>query len=171
MTLTPSERKDIDDWLYSQLRDKNDKMRRAGVGMHVMDRCYLDLCAFSKTDTESVEKLTELRTRVCKHSGPLEAGQIIFLEADEQTLSDRQARRGKLRGATKVIDYDGASLVKQSRILKAVYLPRLAFTFDNSREGSDKTSRRIARQILLGDYTPFDFEKRIDELLADGGKV
>lgn len=171
MTLTTSERKEIDDWLYSQLRDKNDKMRRAGVGMHVMDRCFLDLCAFSKTDAENVEKLKELRARVCKHSGPLEAGQIIFLEADEHVLSDRQARRGKLRGATMVIDYDGASLVKQSASLKAVYVPEPEFTFDNSREGSDKTSRRIARQILLGDYTPFDFEKRIDELLVSGGKL
>lgn len=171
MTLTASERKEIDDWLYSQLRDKNDKMRRAGVGMHVMDRCFLDLCAFSKTNAENVEKLKELRARVCKHSGPLEAGQIIFLEADEHALSDRQARRGTLRGAAMVIDYDGASLVNQSAALKAVYLPEPQFTFDNSREGSDKTSRRIARQILLGDYTPFDFEKRIDELLASGGKL
>jgi hypothetical protein len=171
MTLAPPERKEIDDWLYSQLRDKNDKMRRAGVGVHVMDRCYLDLCAFSKADDETVEKLKELRARVSKHSGPLEAGQIIFLEADEQVLSDRQARRGKLRGATKEIDYDGASLVKQSSILKAVYMPEAAFIFDNSREGSEKTSRKIARQILLENYTPFDFEKRIDELLANGGKV
>lgn len=128
MTLTTSERKEIDDWLYSQLRDKNDKMRRAGVGMHVMDRCFLDLCAFSKTDAENVEKLKELRARVCKHSGPLEAGQIIFLEADEHVLSDRQARRGKLRGVTMVIDYDGASLVKQSASLKAVYVPEPQFT-------------------------------------------
>lgn len=70
-----------------------------------------------------------------------------------------------------VIDYDGASLVKQSAALKSVYRPEPQFTFDNSREGSDKTSRRIAREILLGDYKPFDFEKRIDELLASGGKV
>ncbi|WP_158267983.1 SIR2 family protein [Bradyrhizobium sp. MOS002] len=170
-SLSVAQRKEIDDWLYSQLREKNDKMRRAGVGMHVMDRCYLDLCAFSKTDAENVERLKELRARVCKHSGPLEAGQMIFLEADESALSDRQARRGKLRGVTMVIDYDGAALVKQSAVLKSVYMPEPAFTFDNSLEGSDQTSRRIARQILLGEYKPFDFEKRIDELLASGGKV
>ncbi len=50
-----------------------------------------------------------------------------------------------------VIDDDGVSLVKQFATLKSVYKPEPQFTFDNSREGRDKTSRRIARQILLGD--------------------
>ena len=92
-TLTPSDRKEIDDWLYGQLRGKNDKMRRAGVGIHVMDRAYLDLCAFSESPAENVDKLKELRDRVCKFGGLLEAGQIVFLEAEEKALSERQARR------------------------------------------------------------------------------
>lgn len=170
-TLTPSDRKEIDDWLYGQLRSKNDKMRRAGVGIHVMDRAYLDLCAFSETSAENVEKLNELRGRVCKFGGPLEAGQIVFLEAEEKALSERQARRGKLRGVKKQIDYDGASLVSQSKILKAVYNPNKEFTFDNTFEGNDRTARKIARQMLLGTYTTFDFEKRIDEILGNGGIV
>jgi hypothetical protein len=170
-TLTPSDRKEIDDWLYSQLRSKNDKMRRAGVGIHVMDRAYLDLCAFSETSDENVKKLQELRNRVCKFGGPLEAGQIIFLEAEEKVLGERQARRGKLRGAKKQIDYDGASLVVQSGTLKTIYDPKNGFSFDNTHEGSDRTARRIARQILLESYSAFDFEKRIDEILANGGVV
>jgi hypothetical protein len=170
-TLTAADREEIDRWLYSQLRTKNDKMRRAGVGIHVMYRAYLDLCAFSETPAENVSKLNDLRRRVCKFGGPLEAGQIIFLEAEETALSERQARRGKLRGANKQIDYDGAALVQQSKTLKDVYGPKADFTFDNTHEGSDRTSRRIARQLLLAAYTPFDFEKRIDEILASGGVV
>jgi len=170
-TLTPTDRKEIDDWLYGQLRSKNDKMRRGGVGIYVMDRAYLDLCAFSETPAENVDKLQELRKRVCKFGGPLEAGQIIFLKAEEEILSERQARRGKLRGANKQIDYDGASLVLQSKTLENVYNPSTEFTFDNTYEGSDRTSRDIARQILLADYEVFDFEKRIDEILAVGGVV
>lgn len=170
-TLNQAERKEIDDWLYSQLREKNDKMRRSGVGVYVMDRGYLDLCAFSESSGENVTKLTELRARVSNFGGPLEAGQVIFLKANEVTLSERQAKRGKLRGANQQIDYDGASLVQQSDILKDVYHPEDKFIFDNSRESADQTSRRIARQILLGAYVPFQFEKRIDELLANGGVI
>lgn len=170
-TLTPADRGEIDNWLYSQLRNKNDKMRRAGVGIHVMDRAYLDLCAFSETPAENVSKLNDLRQRVCRFGGPLEAGQIIFLEAEETALSERQARRGKLRGAKNQIDYDGATLVQQSKILQGVYGPEVEFTFDNTHEGRDRTSRNIARRILLGTYKMFDFEKRIDEILAGGGVV
>lgn len=91
------------------------------------------------------------------------------MKAEEQVLSERQARRGKLRGANKQIDYDGASLVLQSKTLENVYNPVTEFTFDNTYEGHDRTSRNIARRILLGDYTVFEFEKRIDEILAAGG--
>lgn len=170
-TLSLVERKEIDDWLYSQLRDKNDKMRNSGVGICVMDRGYLDLCAFSTTPGENVSKLTDLRERVTRHGGALEPGQIIFLEADEPVLSERQARRGKLRGASQQIDYDGASLVQQSSVLKKVYQPDDRFTFNNSRESGDQTARKIAREILLGPYVPFNFERRVDELLASGGVI
>jgi hypothetical protein len=64
-----------------------------------------------------------LRARVSNFGGPLEAGQVIFLKANEVTLSERQAKRDKLRGANQQIDYDGASLVQQSDILKDVYHP------------------------------------------------
>jgi hypothetical protein len=173
-TLSAAERDEIDDWLYAQLREKNDKMRSAGVGIHVMDRAYLDFCAFSKTDEENVKKIDQLRARVNAVNGPLEQGQIIFLCAQEGVLSERQARRGKLRGARRQkrrrIDYDGIKLLEQSDLLKAVYRPLPEMTFDTSHETSDKTSRRIARKILLSKYETFDFEARMDELKTSGGK-
>jgi hypothetical protein len=168
-TLTPADRAEIDDWLYNQLREKNDHMRRVGVGIHIMDRGYLDLCAFSETPDENLKKLDQLRNRVHGVSGPLESGQVIFLQADEEALSERQAKRGKLRGAAKHIDYDGTTLAAQSKVLGAIYRPEANSTFDNSREACDQSSRRVAREILLGSYKPFDFERRIDELIASGG--
>ena len=172
-TLTADERKAINDWLYSQLREKNDRMRRAGVGIHIMDRGYLDLFAFSKTPEENLTKIDEIRARVCNINGPLESGQIIFVRANEKTLSDRQARRGQLRGKKKEgqIDYDGAKLARQSQILEAIYHPSAASKFDTSEVQSDVTSRCMARAILMDAYEPFDFEGRIDVLKANGGNV
>ena len=46
-TLTAPERTEIDDWVCAQLNQKNDRMRKVGVGVHVMDRGFLDLFAFS----------------------------------------------------------------------------------------------------------------------------
>jgi hypothetical protein len=62
-TLTAADREEIDRWLYSQLRTKNDRMRHTGVGIHIMDRAYLDLCAFSERPAENVSKLNDLRGR------------------------------------------------------------------------------------------------------------
>lgn len=169
-TLTEADREEIDDWLYNALREKNDRMRNVGVGIHIMDRGYLDLCAFSKTPEENLRKLEELRKRVHTVNGPLEKGQIIFLQANEDVLSERQAKRGRLRRASQQIDYDGNALAKQSKILEAIYRPDANSTFDNSREACEQSSRRVAREILLGDYNHFDFEKRIDELIKNGGK-
>ena len=172
-TLTVTERAEIDDWLYSQLREKNDRMRKVGVGIHIMDRGYLDFCAFSETPKENLKKLDELRARVHAVSGPLESGQILFIWANEEALSERQARRGSLRGKQKRkrIDYDGVKLVEQANILKSVYKPSDTSMFDTSHEPCEITCRRIAREILMGDYTPFDFEVRIDSLKARGGNV
>jgi nucleoside 2-deoxyribosyltransferase len=65
--------------------------------------------------------------------------------------------------------------VQQSDILKDVYHPEDKFIFDNSRESADQTSRRIARQILLGAYVPFHVEaiERCDILviIMDGRSI
>lgn len=172
-TLTTDERNGINSWLYSQLREKNDRMREAGVGIHIMDRGYLDLFAFSKSPEENLTKLDELRSNVCGISGALESGQILFLHASESVLSERQARRGQLRGKQRQrrIDYDGKKLAEQAQTLEAIYQPPTASKFDTSEVPSSVTSRCIAREILMGTYEPFDFEKRIDAIKAGGGNV
>ena len=110
-------------------------MRRAGVGIHIMDRGYLDFCAFSKTYAENVKKIDELRERVHAVCGNLEAGHILFIKASEEVLSQRQARRGKLRGKQRnQIDYNGAELAEQSRILETTYRPTEKSIFDTSNE-------------------------------------
>lgn len=145
-------------------------MRKVGVGIHVMDRGFLDLFAFSNSDAENLTKIEQLRDRVGGRSG-LERGQVLFVFAKEEVLSERQARRGKLRGrrGSRRIEYDGNSLAVQSEVLRKIYRPSDASVFDTSKEACDKTARRIARQILTGPYEPFDFESRMDEIKANGG--
>ena len=123
------------------------------------------------SDAENLTKIDQLRVRVSGKSGPLERGQVIFLSAKEDVLCKRQARRGKLRGkrGRRSIEYDGKSLAAQSEILKRIYRPSRNFVFDTSNEPCDKTARRIARRIFTGPYDAFDFESRIDGIMASGG--
>jgi hypothetical protein len=169
-TLDARERAEVDAWLYPQLKGKNDQMSKTGVGIHVADRAYLDLFAFSRTDDENIQKADELRHQLRMVSARLEPGHILFLSANREALASRQARRGKLRGKRKIVDYDGSKLFAQSKVLRKIYMPYRSSFFDTSWESCDVTSRRLARLILLGEYRPFDFEARIDEVCSNGGK-
>lgn len=169
-SLSPKERAEIDDWLFQQLRAKNDRIKKTGVGIHIMDRAFLDLFAFSKDAAENLSKIEKIRSKVLV-GGQLTDGHILFLTASEEVLSDRQARRGRLKGEVgdMKIEYDGSKLYEQSVILQAVYSPDEASLFDTSRESPEITCNRIARKILLGTYTPFKFTVRLSEIEAQGG--
>ena len=168
-SLTPEQRREVNDWIYGQLRVKNDNMRTTGPGIHIMDRGFLDLFAFSNDARENVEKIGQLRNQVKAVTGAFERGHVVFTEADEETLGARQARRGKLKGPERTIEYDGKELVRQGDYLKKVYAPRDDSVFDTGAEPADVVAKRIARLILLGEYEPFDFEKRIDDIKRNGG--
>jgi len=135
-----------------------------------MDRGYLDLFAFSQNDAENVAKAGQLRGRVRSVTGALERGHIVFTRADTKTLSERQARRGKLKGPSRQIEYDGSKLVKQGNVIKRIYRPAGDSVFDTGAEGPDVIARKIARLLLLEEYKPFDFEARIDEIVGAKGK-
>lgn len=164
-SLTPQERVKVNRWLYRQLVAKNMKMKSAGPGIHVMDRGYLDLVAFSKTNKENLTKLSQLRSTGMRS---FVNGHILFVKAAGDALSERQAKRGKLSEQDNQIEYDHRRLLEQSDALVEVYNP--TSIFDTSNEVCDATAQRIARHILLKDYMPFDFANRVKEIKRKGGR-
>ena len=159
----------VDKWLYGQLREKNEKMRNANLGIYVMDRAYFDLFAFSKTDAENLRKTSELRQHSTPSGDKFTQGHIIFLEADKDAFEERRAKRGRVRSGK--FEYSAATLVKQSGSLKKIYQAIPSHVFDTGKTSQEITARQIARLILLGEYQPFDFEGRLDEVTSAGGKL
>jgi hypothetical protein len=168
-TLTPAEQKEVDDFLFPQLMEKNKRMLEAESGLHVMDRGYLDLFAFSKDATENLRKANELQTRVMGPGDAFQDGQIVFLTADQGALEERLARRGKRKGRLGRISYSAKKLMAQGKTLEKIYGPAANSIFNTSRESVGQTAQKIARMIILEKYIPFNFSKRVDEIISNGG--
>jgi hypothetical protein len=63
-TLTAKQQKEVDDYLFPQLIEKNSNMMRMNAGIRIMNRAYLDLFAFSKGNKSEINrKAIELRKR------------------------------------------------------------------------------------------------------------
>jgi hypothetical protein len=170
-TLTPEEDAEVNAWIYGQLRDKNQKMQNSSVGISVMDRGFFDLFAFSKTDAERLIKAGDLATQVVDVGGrPLTRGHVWFLEADESSYRDRLARRGVISTSSNR-GYRPEQLVEQSAALRSIYKPSDATVVNTGRSPCDVTSRKIARDILLGSYAPFDFTGRLRSIRRAGGNL
>ena len=97
-TLTERQQKEVDDYLFPQLIEKNFNMIRMNAGIRIMDRAYLDLFAFSKGNRSEISrKAIELKKRFKAWGKPLEEGHVFFLKASKSALEERLARRAASR--------------------------------------------------------------------------
>lgn len=83
--INDQQREIVDDFVYSELKEKNRRMHAAQAGFHFMDRAPLDLYAFSKSEAENKKKSKKLREWVTRDQ-PLQKGEILFIEAPPTTL-------------------------------------------------------------------------------------
>lgn len=171
-TLTPKQQKEVDDYLFPQLIEKNKTMFRMYSGIRIMDRAYLDLFAFSKGSRSEINrKARELRKRFEAWSKPIESGQIFFLKANSAVLEERMARRGMRKRVGGKVTYQTDTLVRQNEYLTRVYRPSTENIVDTSEATVGETAKYIARKILLYDYTPFDFSERLSEVIKRRGEL
>lgn len=150
-TIGESEQRIIDQFLNQELKEKNRRMHAAGVGFHFMDRAPLDLYAFTQTDEEIKRKSKELRELVTRNK-QLQEGEIIFIVADPKTLVKRNLARGRPPEKAGKDDY----LQDQIKKLKEIYCPTSIFSTDEYN--ADEVARKVARHVLLGNYTPTDLQ-------------
>jgi hypothetical protein len=170
-TLTPEEQKIVDDYLFPALISKNRNMVQMNSGIRIMDRAFLDLFAFSKGgDKDEIKrKAIELKKRVKQHGKPLESGHIFFLRASKDAIEERLLKRGSRKDKGGKAGFEAATLAKQEQHLSKIY--RLTEAMDTSDLSPGEVARRIAREVLLGSYTEFNFAIRLDEIISDNGAL
>lgn len=145
----------VDQFIYSELKEKNKRMHAASVGFHFMDRAPLDLYAFSNPKIDNKGKSRKLRDLVTRDQ-PLQKGEILFVEASPHSLVRRNMARGRPPEDAGKEEY----FENQTKDLKAVYNP--SFTISTELCSADEVARRVARHVLFDDYNPTDLEGIID---------
>ncbi len=154
-TLSPEEEKEVDDFVYLELKEKNLRMCDAGVGFHFMDRAPLDLYAFSNNETENAEKTRILEDRVTRDKD-FQQGEIVFLEASGDILEQRNLGRGRVPDTSGSAAY----LNEQCARIKSIYNPRIALSTEACSPGL--LAQAIARIALMGPYEP----KNLTEIMS-----
>ncbi|OHX37755.1 hypothetical protein BJL95_08115 [Methylomonas sp. LWB] len=154
--LDDNEKEKVDNFVYGELKEKNIRISKAGVGFHFMDRAPLDLYAFSNDDKERKDKTKSIKSKVTRHQG-FQRGEIIFVTAKGETLVKRNLGRGRLPSKSGEEGY----LEQQSGFLKDLYNPNIIINTDNMMPG--EAARKIARHVLLDEYSPIDLNKIMDK--------
>jgi len=148
-TLEPAEEKEVDDFVYSELKEKNIRMCDAGVGFHFMDRAPLDLYAFSNDAEENSQKTELLEDRVTRDKD-FQQGEIVFLQASGAILEERNLGRGRIPDTSGTAEY----LEEQCENIKKIYAPTFVLSSENCDPGA--LAQRVARRALMGPYEPVD---------------
>ena len=154
--LDEEQRREVDAFVYEELKEKNNRMVGAKVGIHFMDRAPLDLYAFPNNVKEQKRKTGELRKEVTRHKS-LQDGEIVFLTASGEELEMRNLQRGR----TAERSGDAQYFNDQTKALKKIYNPALVLPTDSKTPG--EIARRVARHVLLDCYCPVSFDEIMKE--------
>lgn len=144
--------KRIDNFVYSETKEKNMRMHNAGIGFHFMDRAPLDLYAFSNDDHERQRKTEELRDVVTRDRS-LHSGEIVFVTASGETLVRRNLGRGRDPETSGTAEY----LNDQSEFLQKLYEP--TYILDTDQQLAGEVAKKVARHALLEEYKPIDLNQ------------
>ena len=132
----------------------------------------MDLFAFSKGDPFEIErKAIELEKRFDAWGKPMEGGHMFFLRASREALKERLARRGTIKVGSGKYRFDAKALIQQETELLKIYNLNRSDTTDTTDSTAGETARAIAKTILLGDYKPFDFLARLQQIIQMGGAL
>lgn len=153
--LSDNQKRKVDKFIYSELKEKNIRMHEADIGFHFMDRAPLDLYAFSDDEEENKEKSKQIDEKVTRDR-PLQNGEIIFLTASGQKLVERNMGRGRLPESSG----DEKHFTEQGDYLRDIYGPVIVINNDNISSG--EIGRQIARHVLFEEYDPADLGKIMD---------
>jgi hypothetical protein len=164
--LSAEQREQVDQWILDQLRLKNARFERAGIGLHIMDRAPLDAFAFTPPN-ERAAKAEVIHEVACgaKFGRPHEfvSGCLVLLTGRPSDLVTRQKWRGR-GGKEEYIEEQQASL------LHTYACEGKSGTQVIRTEGVelDAAVREAVRAIHVEPYAEFDFATRLKEFRTNG---
>lgn len=168
---TSGEKKEIDNNLDSAIWKKNEEIIDTKVGVVAVDRAPLDFIAFPDQEGEVPEITAKnryakvLKRFVQEDFCNLSPGQVILIQAEPDTLLERQIQRGR---DGQVPPAKAKEVLRhQQDVMLETYAPAIAA---GSTARGDCCSiatcvQDVVRIIYFGDYTPFDFRGRLQYFL------
>jgi dephospho-CoA kinase len=166
------EEQDIDAKLEDAIWRKNEEIKKIKVGLVAVDRAPLDFIAFPRDENESAVQVARKRhgdvlKRLAQNGfKDLCEGQVILVEADPETLLERQIQRGR-RSRKQGLKSGRARayLARQSNLMRAIYQKAIDQGSTVRGDGCSLTSclQDVIRIIHFGDYRLFDFAQRLKD--------
>ena len=165
-TLTPEEKQFADNWLLSQFKRKNEKLRNEREGIFVLDRGPLDPLTFTP-DAEWNQKAARLLDTICPGQAEwkVEDGRVVLLQGESSELALRMI-------LTQRKGYNADKLKSMEERLGQAYGVEGVITFDTRGLTPSDVARRVAEIIHLEPYDPTcNLHKRLEDLRKDGFNV
>lgn len=158
------ERKEIDEWIANEFKQKNHDLIDTKPGISVCDRCPLDPISFTP-ESRWREKAEYLLNVICPGKDPekLQPGHVIYLWDDPEHLDIRVRRSPK--------KYDKESLDELQKNLDKIYDVNMMFgvtKIDCRFQSFYEIMKRVSRIIHMEKYEPANIHGRLI-YIKDGG--
>jgi len=153
--LSPEERKEADDWIAGQFKQKNLELLDKKCCISISDRCPLDPISFTDPKEWS-EKAKSLLQKIDPER--VKSGHVIFLWHDPALLALRAARTEKR-------DYDEESLKQLQDSMQKAYDMRGVTRVDCRFLSFYEVMKSVCRIIHMSDeYEPADIHARLEDI-------
>jgi len=151
------EKKEADEWIADQFRDKNAKLRREKEGIFMLDRAPLDPLAFTPGGEWS-SKAKKLLDKICPgHKWQVEDGHVILLNGDPHELALRMLFSQRKH-------YTEDKLKAMQTTLGNLYGGKGVVRFDTCGLSPCDVAKRVAEIVHLEEYEPCDLHSRLEEI-------
>jgi hypothetical protein len=153
--LTPTELEEADNWIASQFKIKNDKLRHDKYGIALVDRPPLDPLAFTQA-SELPAKAKRLWDTI-SFGGKLSIanGTIILLVGDAKELAARVIATGR-------DGYTAAKLSKMEADLHNLYKGDGVRVIETRGRSIAEVAKMVSEIIHFDEYRPFNFTECLD---------
>lgn len=158
-SLSPKQRKTVDEWIVGQFGKKNSALRDYWRGIAIIDRPPLDPLAFTPEEGRPA-KAKALLDRMCPHgrrqNSRVEEGTVILLIGDPDVLAARVTETGRE-------SYSTEKLKKMQDAMQLIYRGAGVHVIDTRNLSVQEVTKRVATIIHRAPYEPCDLHKALED--------
>ena len=163
-SLTPSETKEVDEWISKMFFIKNVNLHNLSEGITVIDRTPLDPFVFTDKDNDGWQKKAEILNESIgksKNAFRIVKGQVIILKGNPETIS----RRIKARHKTSSIEYESSDIEEMYEKFDEIFDDFDIKIIETDDLSIHEVVKKVARAIHLDRYEDNDLHTFIDKNL------